>query len=91
MKAGKFLKKIKDKIYIWFAVNHLTKKLKKFQKAHVKCFQDMGERIYELKRDNSFELIDLAAINEYINEAKRINKEIEKIKGSLKEIKDKKA
>ena len=82
-----FLKRIKKQIHARFVTQRLKRELNSFQKDRLKYFQDMGERIYELKKNSSFELIDLAAVNEYMDKVRKINKKTKKTKEAIKQLK----
>lgn len=82
-----FIKLITKRIYIWITLRRLNKNLSRLEKLRFACFQNMGERIYELKKDTSFELIDLASVNGEINNVREIDNKIKEIKVRLKEVK----
>ena len=82
-----FLKRIAEKIYLRFVLRRLKKKLNYLQKSRLSRFQDMGERIYELKKDSSFELIDLAAVNEDMDRLREADDKIKKVRTAVKEVK----
>lgn len=82
-----FLRRMAEKIYIRFVLRRLKRKLHHLQKSRLRCFQDMGERIYELKKDSSFELIDLAAINEHMDRLREVDDNITEARTAVKEAK----
>ncbi|MEA3369409.1 MAG: hypothetical protein U9Q24_03545 [Candidatus Ratteibacteria bacterium] len=82
-----FLKRMTEKIYRRVVLLRLKKKLNYLQKSRLSCFQDMGERIYELKKDSSFELIDLAVINEQMDRMRKVDDKIKKVRTAVKEVK----
>ena len=82
-----FIKRIAEKIYLRFVLRRLKKKLNYLQKSRLSCFQDMGERIYELKKDSSFELIDLAAVNEHMDKLRKADDKIKEVRTAVKEVK----
>ena len=47
----------------------------------------MGEQIYELKKDSSFELIDLATVNGHMDKIKEINAKIKESREAIKRVK----
>lgn|GEM_PF-2536160 len=82
-----FLKGIVEKIYIRVTLKRLKGKIKHLEKLRLICFQEMGEQIYELKKDGSFELIDLAAVNGYMDKIKEINAGIKESREAMKRVK----
>ena len=82
-----FIKRIAEKIYLRFVLLRLKKRLDYLQKSRLSCFQDMGERIYELKKDSSFELIDLAAVNEHMDKLKKVDDKIKEVRTAVKKAK----
>ena len=81
-----FIKRIVEKIYLRFILRRLKKKLNYLQKSRLSCFQDMGEKIYELKKDSSFELIDLAAVNEHMDTLRKADDKIKEVRTAVKEV-----
>ena len=82
-----FFKLVKERIYVGLVVRRLNDKLKTLKKERQECLQELGERVYEFKKDSSFQLIDLASINTELDKLKDIDLKIKEANEALKEVK----
>lgn len=83
---GSFSAGLKKKIIRRFRIRKVRRLLAVTEKEKKECFGEIGEKLYELKRDVSFELIDVSLINGYLARLKEIDEKLVSLREEKKKL-----